>query len=151
MSQVTAEKNKLNGTRIVRQHYANVSLGNIEHDREILSPEVVHESLVAGNIRGIAGFINNIGRFKQSFPDLRFDIRTIVENGETVMVEAVFLGTNTGPMVGPKGTAPPTGRTVKLPFVDVWTVRNGKILENRIYYDQLGFMSQLGLMTSSST
>jgi len=138
------------GIRVVKQHYANVSSGKVERDREILSPDVVHESLVAGHIRGIEGFLDNINRFMQSFPDLRFDIRSIAETGDIVIVEAVFSGTNTGPMVGPQGTAPPTGRTVKLPFVDVWRIQSGRIIENRIYYDQLGFMRQLGLMETPS-
>jgi len=130
---------------IVQRHYANVSAGTIEHDREIVSKDIIHESLVAGTVKGLENFLSRIKGFKQSFPDLQFDLRTIAETGDIVMVEGLFTGTNTGPMSGPGGTVPATGKTVRLPFVDVWKISNGQISENRIYYDQVTFLGQLGL------
>ena len=130
---------------IVQSHYANVASGNIEHDREIISKDMIHESLVLGTVKGIDNFLDRVKGFKQSFPDLQFETRTVAESGEFVMVEGVFTGTNNGSMSGPGGTMPPTGKSVSLPFVDVWKIQNDKITENRIYYDQLSFLGQLGL------
>ena len=41
---------------------------------------------------------------------------------------------------------PATCRKVKLPFCDVCKVKDVRITENRIYYDQLSFLGQIGLM-----
>lgn len=135
---------------LVKRHYANVSGGQIECDREIMSADIVHVSAAAGTVSGIEAFLAFMAGFRQAFPDLRFDMRTYAENPDTVIAEGVFIGTNTGPMAGPSGSMPATGRKVELPFCDVWKVRNGRIVENRIYYDQLAFLGQLGLMPAQA-
>ena len=75
-------------------------------------------------------------------------MREFIEGPDTVVVEGVFLGTNTGPMVGPLVALPATGRRVELPVCDIWKVRNGRIVENHIYYDQVTFLTQLGVLMS---
>src|SRR5215467_12288877 len=102
-------------SEIVQRHYANVAAGQIERDREIIANDMVHESLVMGTVKGAENFLDRVKGFKLSFPDLQFETRTVAESGEFVMVEGVFKGTNTGPMSGPSGAMPPTGKTVSLP------------------------------------
>jgi ketosteroid isomerase-like protein len=63
-----------------------------------------------------------------------------------VIVEGRFLGTHTGPLAGPDGDVAPTGRSVDLRFADVSCVQNGQIVSYHTYYDQMGLLSQLGLM-----
>jgi steroid delta-isomerase-like uncharacterized protein len=133
--------------KLVERHYANVSEGRIERDREVMSDDIVHVSAAAGTVSGIKDFLAFVSGFKRAFPDLRFDIRASIEGADTVITEGVFIGTNTGPMAGSNGSMmPATGRKVELPFCDVWKVRNGRIVENHIYYDQLAFLGQLGLI-----
>jgi predicted ester cyclase len=111
-----------------------------------MSADIVHVSAAAGTVTGIEAFLAFVAGFKQAFPDLHWEMRAFVEGSDSVAAEGVFLGTNTGPMVGPAASVPATGRRVKLPFCDIWKVRNGRIVENRICYDQLAFLGQLGLM-----
>ena len=40
---------------------------------------------------------------------------------------------------------PPTGKTAKLEFCTVANWKNGEIVEERLFYDVVGFMKQLGL------
>ena len=134
-------------TQLIKQHYCNVSEGHIERDRDVMSDDIIHISATAGIITGIEAFLAFVTAFKQAFPDLHWEMREFIEGPETVVVEGVFIGTNTGTMVGPRGPIPPTGRRVELPFCDIWKVQNGRIVENRIYYDQITFLGQLGLMT----
>ena len=57
-----------------------------------------------------------------------------------------FVGTFTGPLSSPDGDAEPTGASVDLRFADVSRVSAGKIVSYHTYYDQLGLLTQLGLM-----
>ena len=51
-----------------------------------------------------------------------------------------------GPMKSPDGKMiPPTHKTAKLEFCTVATWKNGEIAEERLFYDVVGFMKQLGL------
>jgi steroid delta-isomerase-like uncharacterized protein len=80
-----------------------------------------------------------------AFPDARIDLVTRVASADTVMSEEVLSGTHTGPFVTPGGTLPPSGRAVRMPFVTVQQIRDGKIAAERIYFDQLDFLGQLGI------
>ena len=73
-------------------------------------------------------------------------VERIYEAGDTVIVEGRFTGTNTGPLEGPEGETPPSGRKVDLPFADFSRLSDGKIVEYRTYYDQVALLTQLGLM-----
>jgi ketosteroid isomerase-like protein len=53
--------------------------------------------------------------------------------------------THTGPLVSPNGDIPPTGKPVTLDFVDVTQFAEGRIAREHIYFDQMAFLSQLGL------
>lgn len=80
-----------------------------------------------------------------ALPDARIEVVARVAHGDIVMSEEVFVGTQTGPFVTPAGTLPASGRSVSMPFVTVQQVRDGKIAAERIYFDQLDFLSQLGI------
>ena len=80
------------------------------------------------------------------FPDCRFEIRSWVEYDGGFFAEMNFIGTNTGPLPAPGGgSIPPTNRKVNVPFVSIFTVRNGQIATHHGYIDQLDLMGQLGL------
>jgi ketosteroid isomerase-like protein len=50
------------------------------------------------------------------------------------------------PMVGAEGKMVQPGRTARLEFCTVATWKNGEIVEERLFYDVVGMMKQLGLM-----
>jgi steroid delta-isomerase-like uncharacterized protein len=79
------------------------------------------------------------------FPDCRFEIRHWAEYEDGFFAEMNFIGTNTGPLPGPGGTVPPTHRKVNVPFVSIFTVRDGQIATHHGYIDQLDLLGQLGL------
>ena len=52
-----------------------------------------------------------------------------------------------GPMKGPGGKMiEPTGKMAKLEYCTVATRKDGEIVEERLFYDVVGMMKQLGLM-----
>jgi predicted ester cyclase len=62
----------------------------------------------------------------------------------------VFVGTHTGPLVLPDGTElPPTGKRVEVKGMELVRVRDGKIVVDNLYYDNLAVAAQLGLLPQS--
>jgi ketosteroid isomerase-like protein len=52
-----------------------------------------------------------------------------------------------GPMKGADGKIiPPTNKKFKLEFCTVAHWKNGEIVEERLFYDLVGLMKQIGLM-----
>ncbi len=85
-----------------------------------------------------------LGGYRQSFPDSGFDVTNLVEAGDQVAVEGFWFGTHTGPIQTPDGrTIPATHRKVRSPFATFLTVREGKIVSHRGYWDLAAFMAQL--------
>src|SRR4051794_40039068 len=70
----------------------------------------------------------------------------LIESGETIAMEAVNEATHSGPLaaVGTRGEIPATGKPYVLPFVGMYTVRDGLIVSGRAYLDRLESLDQLG-------
>ena len=62
------------------------------------------------------------------------------------MLEITWEGTQTGAMVSPGGTIPPSGKKVTLQAAQVVTVEGGKVKETRHYFDMAGMLEQMGAM-----
>ncbi len=85
--------------------------------------------------------------FLTAFPDAKVELANVVAAGEEgwVFIEQTGRGTHTGPLVGPSGTIPPTGRSIELPIGQLFRVENGKIALMHAYYDGATLMRHLGL------
>lgn len=131
---------------LVERHYRNYNSGDDAAERQLFSADVVNVDPGAGRIEGIEAYMGYQASFRTAFPEGRLVLKTIAEGEGIAMVEGAFEGTNTGPMTGPAGEVPPTGRWLSLPYADVFVVRDGQLAEHRIYYDQMAFLGQLGLL-----
>ena len=59
---------------------------------------------------------------------------------------ARFIGTMTGPMLGPDGNEiPPTGKSFEVDFCTVARWDAGQIVEENLFYDLVPSMKQIGL------
>lgn len=111
-----------------------------------------HESVVeyapelTEPVKGVAALRERFENGAEAFPDQRIDgVRTFGQ-GDWVCLEGVFRGTQTGPFVGPGGrTIPATNKRVELWVALVFKIEAGKVTEEHDYYDNMTFMSQLGL------
>ncbi len=102
-----------------------------------------------GTVHGPQPFRDYVETLKRAMPDARAVIEQMREAGDSVIVEGRFVGTHTGPLAGDGGDIAPTGASVDLRFADVSRMRAGKIVSYHTYYDQLGLLTQLGLMGDS--
>ena len=132
--------------QLVARHYAEINTNDFSDVAALFSADVVTQVPDAGVLTGIEPFVAYGQAFLRAFPDGRIHADRHLEAGDTVVVEGRFTGTNTGPLQTPAGELPPTGRTMILPFADVFRVVDGRISEHRVYYDTLGLMAQLGLL-----
>jgi ketosteroid isomerase-like protein len=70
----------------------------------------------------------------------------VAELDGTVYADGVFRGVNEGPMETPEGVLPATGRPLAMRFAIHLEVENELIARVRLYFDQLEFLGQLGLL-----
>ncbi len=88
--------------------------------------------------------------FFKTFPDNHIDNRPykiMFGQGDYTCTVARFTGTMKGPMKGPDGRMiPPTNKSFEIEFCTVAHWKNGEIVEERLFYDLVGLLRQIGVM-----
>jgi hypothetical protein len=84
----------------------------------------------------------------EAMPEARYESVHSYEVGNTAIDEGIFTGRNTGPIQLPTGeTLPPTQKEIRIRGVDFATVDDtGHIVDYRLYFDEMEFLDQLGLL-----
>lgn len=89
---------------------------------------------------------NHFARHPAMFPDTQITKERSFGQGDWVCVAYMWTATHKGPISTPDGKViPPTNKSIRIPFVIVMRFERGQIAEAREYWDQLAFLSQLGL------
>jgi len=127
---------------------AAVMSGDREALSRIYAADAVAEAPDAPRLQGAEAIADYLLSFKRAFPDASFESARKFEAGDTAIDEAYLMGTHTGVLSTPEGDVPPTGRNIRLRECDILETANGVAVSHRFYYDQLDFLSQLGLLSA---
>jgi predicted ester cyclase len=86
-------------------------------------------------------------RFVIAFPDTHFQVHSVVAQGDQVFIHWTVSGTQTERLATVTGrTIPPTRRRATVSGVLLTQVRDGEIVREGWYWDQLSLLDQLGIM-----
>ena len=86
-------------------------------------------------------------RFVIAFPDTHFDVNSVVAQGDQVFIHWTVSGTQAERLATVTGrTIPPTQRRATVSGVLLTEARDGKIVREGWYWDQLSLLDQLGIM-----
>jgi ketosteroid isomerase-like protein len=88
--------------------------------------------------------------FFKTFPDNHIDNRpykVLFSQDDWTCSIARFTGTMKGPMKGLDGKEiPPTNKSFEIEFCTVAHWQDGKIIEEKLFYDLVGMLKQIGVM-----
>lgn len=85
-----------------------------------------------------------------AFPDIRVEYVRKHESGNAAIDEYFSIGSNTEPLPTPSGQIVAPGKRLRLRVCEVVIVENGRIVRGDVYFDQLEFLGQLGLLPGTS-
>ena len=126
----------------------NIEAGNAQdwpRFKATLADGVVYDEVGTGRkINGADQWVEAYQGWFQAFPDVQGKISNAFASGDTAIVELTWDGTQTGPLVGPAGTIPPSGKRQKTRATLVLTIDDGKIKEAHHYFDMLSLLQQIG-------
>lgn len=98
-------------------------------------------------LRGRDAIAKDMSDFLAAFPDLAGRITRAVREGDTWAYEMAMTGTHTGPLPLPTGEVPATNKRIEVGGAIFARVdAQGRITEERRYYDLAGLLGQLGLL-----
>ncbi len=109
----------------------------------LCAPE--YTAYIGGNpAMNLAGHQQFAAMFYAAFPDLRHAVEDTVATAEKVAVRFTLHGTQTGTFLN----IPATGKPIAVSAMAVLHVAEGKVVELRGVFDQVGMLQQLGVLAA---
>jgi predicted ester cyclase len=130
-----------NKSLVHRFFEVGINQNNLDILDEIIDSKYVNYNLPAPD-PGPEGLRQSVGMFKAGFPDLRAMVESSIADGDRVATRGYITGTHTGPFMN----IPPTGKYIRITFIDIWRIENAKAVENWVQMDMMGLMQQLGVI-----
>ncbi|MET9758761.1 nuclear transport factor 2 family protein [Streptomyces sp. NPDC006372] len=114
---------------------------------ELYAEDAVAFTPDEGELHGRDDIVEYWRGMTEAVPEATFQSLHSYEVGDTAIDEGIFSGRNTGPLELPNGeTLPPTQKEIRIRGVDIATVKDGRIVDYRLYFDEMDFLGQLGLL-----
>jgi steroid delta-isomerase-like uncharacterized protein len=111
---------------------------------EYLAPDFVDHNPTIPGQRGDRESMRSAAEvFRAAFPDWQSTVEDVIAVDDKVVERFTARGTHQAELM----QIPPTGRAVTLSGINIFRLRDGKIIERWGVLDQLGFMRQLGAPT----
>ena len=125
--------------------------GDWERFRASHVSDVVYEEVGTGQrAEGMDEYMQLLEGWQQAIPDGAAMIRRTVQSGDTVVMELVWKGTQTGDLQTPGGTVPASGRQIEVEAT-MWSDFEGdQVRKTRHYVDIMTMLQQLGADTAPS-
>ena len=136
----TTEENKGVVEEFIQALFTKGDLSAV--DRYLAEDFVAHDPPMAGLSGDAAGFRDAAAMIRAAFPDWRSDVHLLVAEGDYVVERFTASGTHRGEFMG----AAATSRRVVIPGINVFRVRDGRLVERWGSLDVLGFFTSLGLI-----
>ncbi len=115
--------------------------------QELFTSDGVYDEVgTSRRLEGLDAIIPALKGWKEAMPDVKGTVTNAVSSSSTVTLEVTWKGTHTGPLQGPSGSVPATGKQQTTRSSWVLDFEGGKVKASRHYFDMLAFMQQLGVL-----
>lgn len=117
------------------------SEGNLDLVDELVADDAIgYDPAQPEPTRGTEDVKQLISMYRSAFPDLSFEVKETLSDGDWVALRWVSSGTHEGELMG----IAPTDEDVEVVGTDLSRIEDGKIVESRIVWDTLGMLRQIG-------
>jgi len=112
-----------------------------------LTPDSVYNEIgTQRRLQGRDTILSALKGWKQAMPDVKGKVTGALESGNEVVLEVTWQGTQTGPLEGPSGTIPASGKRQTTPAAWILDFAGDQVKESRHYFDMVAFLQQIGAM-----
>ena len=132
---------------VVRGAHETLARGDFEGFKAAIGPNYVRhcQAMPPGlqELHGTEEFFAFLEEFVEAVPDYTDTLSQMIADDDRV----AYVSTMTGIQTGPMGDLPATGREFTLVNIIIQRLENQKIVETWVSWDNVAFLSQLGLMS----
>jgi steroid delta-isomerase-like uncharacterized protein len=132
---------------LARRHDEAFNAQDAAGRKAIEAPDV--ETVMPGGVRlrGHEQVMQVVGAFWEALPDARITVDHQFAAGDVVVSEGTLAGTHHGTFRTPNREIPATGKPIALRYAAVKRFRDDRLASEHLYFDQLEFLQQLGVMS----
>jgi steroid delta-isomerase-like uncharacterized protein len=133
-------------SELLERYVERYNAGDLDAVMDLYAEDAV-QIMPEGTFEGRSAIRERLARDLVACPDIAWTVLSFVEQGDTFADEWTFVATHTGPFQLPDGTElPATGKRVELRGMELVEVRDGKIVVDNLYYDNMAVLAPLGLV-----
>ncbi len=127
---------------VIKKYFAALDAGNPDWTLYAADAEVTFVGSPMPPAKGIEAVKASMGPLGKAFSGMKHGLARIYDGGDTVVVQGVMNGKNTGEFMG----KPATNKDCGMEFATVYTFAGGKIAKSQIYGDMATLMAQMGMI-----
>ena len=132
--------------KLLDRYVERYNAGDLDAVMDLYAEDAV-QLMPDGTFEGRSTIRERLAKELNGFTDLAHRVESFVEQGDAFADEWTFVGTHARPFSLPDGTElPPTGKRIELRGMELVVVRDGKIVVDNLYYDNMAVLAQLGLI-----
>jgi steroid delta-isomerase-like uncharacterized protein len=125
---------------VIRRWVEAWNAQDLDAAEELLAPEFVRHDANLRDVVGPQAERQHIADDLAAFPDLHFEIKQLIAEGDLVAARYLVQGTHRGEFLG----IPGSGRPVTIQAVESYRLAGGKLADQWVVLDALGQLQQLG-------
>ena len=131
---------------LLDRYVERYNAGDLDGVMDLYADDAV-QKMPDGTFEGRGAIRERLAQELTGFTDVHHTVRSFVEQGDSFCDEWTFAGTHARPFPLPDGTElPPTGKRIEIAGMELVQVRDGKVVLNTLYYDNVSALVQLGVV-----
>ena len=124
-----------------------INTGDRRIGAEIIAPDVTfHAPTSPEPLRGLDGYLAVLDMMRGAMPDVQWTVEETIAEGDKVMIRFTMRGTQTNPFMG----MPATGKAVQVTAMNIYQLKDGKIVREHGLPDLFTMLLQLGMLPSNN-
>lgn len=142
--EVVTEQNK----RVMELFVRFINTGDSSLGETIISPDVVFYAPTSPEpMHGFKGYTDVLNMMRGAMPDVKWTVEEVIAEGDKVMIRFTMNGTQTESFMGMSAT----GKTIKVTAMNIYELKNGKIIREHGLPDLFSMLIQLGVLPAPGT
>lgn len=133
------EKNK----QVMQQFIRFINTGDRSIGETIIAPEVIFYAPTSPEpLHGFEGYMDVLRMMRSAMPDVQWNAEEVIAEGDKVMIRFTMSGTQTQPFMG----MPATGKPVRVTAMNIYELKDSKIVREHSVPDLFSMLMQLGML-----
>ncbi len=133
--------------KVMEQFIRFINTGDRTIGEAIISTDVVFYAPTSPEpLHGFEGYIAVLDMMRGAMPDVQWKAEEFIAEEDKVMIRFTMSGTQTEPFMG----MPATGKSVKVTAMNIYQLKDGKIIREHGLPDLFSMLMQLGANPGST-